>query len=134
MTTRSSSVCALAALLLASHLPAQTTTSNAADEQAIRKMVAQYDSAFNRRDVAGLTAALAEDYVGLDIATPHGVEGRAQRESGWKESMSRLPAAIELYTTVSVIKWLDATHALAHGTWESRHNPGDKTTKGTWLA
>lgn len=111
------------------------TMGTAEDEAAIRAIATGYASAYSARDAAGLAALATEDY---EAVSPEGtrISGRAAFQASLAEEMAMMPAelSITVSATTDFLRWIDATHAVAGGTWSSTGMPaGMGPERGSWM-
>ena len=138
MRKRFLQVCALAGVLaMAACARAQmpAATGSAEDEAAIRANGPKFAEAWNKGDVAAITAMLADNYQGVD---PDGalIEGKAASEAREKEAATqRAGLGLKLSIQTSYIHWVNANNASIGGTWTlAGLPPGAGADKGAWTA
>lgn len=125
--------CLTALALAACAPPPAATTGTAADEQAIHDVTTKYAAAFNNRDAKALAALVAEDYEDVDPTGKH-TQGRSAVESGAAPMWAQLPKDLKMTAGTTYVKWLDATHAIAGGTYQMAGTPAGMPNHGAWMA
>lgn len=139
MRNRISAPVGLLALLLACSAPqgggGAAATGTAADEQAVRSIADKYAAAMSAKDTAAFGAILADDYQVVE-ATGKMVQGRAGAVAMAAQEFAMMPAgmSMSMKTTTDFVKWIDANHAVAGGTWETSPAMPGQPSKGSWLA
>lgn len=137
MRKRFLQACALAGVLTMAacaraQMPAATGTPE--DEAAIRANGAKFAEAWNKGDVAAISAMIADNYHAVE---PDGkmIEGKAANEAFEKESASqRAGLGLTLSIQTSYIHWVNANNASVGGTWTlSGLPPGAGADKGAWM-
>jgi uncharacterized protein (TIGR02246 family) len=106
------------------------------DEAAIRQFSDQYVAAFAARDAAAAGMLVTEDY---QTVMPDGTmqSGRAAFQSSVAEEMAMMPPdmSVTMSGTTDMIRWINATTAVAAGTWSATGMPaGAGPDRGSWLA
>ena len=135
MRKRFLQACALASVLaLAACARVQTPASGTAeDEAAIRANGGKFAAAWNKGDVAAISAMIADNYHAVE---PDGrmIEGKAANEAFEKESAAqRAGLGLTLSIQTSYIHWVNANNASVGGTWSlSGLPPGAGADKGAW--
>jgi uncharacterized protein (TIGR02246 family) len=123
----------LAVLALAACAPPPAAkTGSAADEQAIRDMGTKYAAAFNSRDAKAIAAMTAMDYENVDPMGKH-TQGRAAVESGMTDMWKQMPPDLKMTATTVFVKWIDADHAIAGGTYQMAGMPAGMPNHGAWM-
>jgi uncharacterized protein (TIGR02246 family) len=112
----------------------QPTTGSPADETTIRGLATKYAEAWNKGDVAAITAMLTEDYeaVGADGKV---IKGRAAAEQQEKESLAqRAGMPLQLSASTTFVRFTSATSAAVAGTWTMAGIPAGVPApdKGAW--
>jgi len=137
MRKRFLQACALAGILtMTACARAQTppSTGTAEDEAAIRAIGGKYADAWNKGDVAAVSAMTADNFhsVGADGKL---IEGKAANEASEKELASqRAGLGLKLSIQTSYIHWVNANNASVGGTWTlSGLPPGAGADKGSWM-
>ena len=122
-------------LTMAACAQAPAATGTADDEAAIRANGDKFAEAWNKGDVATLSAMTADNYKAVD-ADGTLIEGRAANEAREKESASqRAPLGLKLSIQTKYIHWVNATSASTGGTWTlAGLPPGAGAEKGAWTA
>ena len=139
MRNRISAPVGLLALLLACSAPqgggSAAATGTAEDEQAVRAIAGKYAAAMSAKDTAAFGAILADDYQVVE-ATGKMVQGRAGAVAMAAQEFAMMPAgmSMSMKTTTDFVRWIDATHAVAGGTWETSPAMPGMPSKGSWLA
>ena len=136
MRQRFVQACALAGVLAmtaCAQAPAATGTSE--DEAAIRANGNKFAEAWNKGDVAAMTAMLADNYHAVE-ADGTLIEGKAKSEARERESASqRAGLGLTLNIQTSYIHWINANNASVGGTWTlAGLPPGAGADKGAWTA
>ncbi len=106
-------VCFLGVAVMAS--PAKK--GDPTDEEAIRKMVADYDEAWNKADLKGVTAFFAQDAVFTE-AQGNVARGRAEIEKMYNEWLTSTYRGSRSHVETRAIRFLKPDAAVADGTWE----------------
>lgn len=137
MRTRFSALLALFAVagLQACSPPAPAATGSPADEQAIRELAGKYAAAFGGRDTAALGALVSDDYETVEATGQH-TQGRASFLAMMGQEFASMPAGMTLSmsATTTYVRWIDANHAIAGGTWETTPAMPPMPSKGSWMA
>jgi len=109
-------------------------TGTAEDEQAIRALTDKYAAAFTAKDTTALGAITANDFEIVDPTGKH-QQSRADALAAAARDYAMMPAnmPVTMKATTTFVRWIDATHAIAGGTWETPSMPG-MPSKGSWLA
>jgi len=129
---------ALLALALACSTPqgggAVAATGTPEDETAIRGIADKYAAAMTAKDTAALGAITADDWE-LDDPTGRHQVGRAAALAAAAQDFAMMPAgmAMTMKATTGFVRWIDATHAIAGGTWEMSPAMPGMPGKGSWL-
>lgn len=126
------STCAGLLALAACNAPAKSGTP--AEETALRAIGAKYAEAFNKNDVAGMSAMVTEDYQAVS-ADGTVIKGRAQFEELEKKSVAqRTGLGLKLSVETTYLKWAGADHASLGGTWMMAGVPKGMgvADKGAW--
>ena len=134
MRQRFLQACALAGVLaMAACAQAPAATGTADDEAAIRANGDKFAAAWNKGDVAAISAMLTDDYHAVE-ADGTLIEGKAANEAREKESASqRAPLGLTLNIKTSYIHWVNANNASVGGTWTlAGLPPGAGAEKGSW--
>lgn len=125
-------VLAMAACARAQTPPATGTSE---DEAAIRANGPKFAAAWNKGDVAAISAMIVDNYHGVD---PDGtvIDGKAANEAREKELASqRAGMGLTLSIQTAYIHWVNANNASVGGTWTlSGLPPGAGADKGAWTA
>ena len=137
MRTRLPALLAVLALLAlpACSAPAPAATGTPEDEQAIRDMAGRYAAAYGARDTAALGALVTDDY--QDVApTGQHTQGRGAFVAGVAQEMASMPAGMtmSMTATTTYVSWVDASHAVAGGTWETSPAMPPMPSRGSWMA
>lgn len=110
-------------------------TGTAEDEAAVRAIAGKYAAAMSAKDTAAFGALVADDY---QIVDPTGkmVQGRAGAVATAAQEFAMMPAgmSMSMKATTDFVRWIDANHAVAGGTWETSPAMPGQPTKGSWLA
>lgn len=124
------SLCTLAAC----STPTPAATGSAEDEQAIRDMAGKYAAAYGARDTVALGALLAEDYEEVDPTGRH-TQGRSAYLQAAAQEFAAMPAGMSMTMTATTtyLRWVDANHAVAGGTWETTPAMAGMPSKGSWM-
>jgi uncharacterized protein (TIGR02246 family) len=126
---------AIAALALTAACAAPApTTGTADDETAIRGLASKYAEAFNKGDVAGLSALITSDYevVGPDGTVVKGKQAFEEMERKGVAERAGMPLVLNVQT--SYVRWMSGTSAAAGGTWTMQGVPaGMGADKGAWI-
>ena len=136
MRKRFLQACALAGVLtMAACARAQApATGTPEDEAAIRANGPKFAEAWNKGDVAAISAMIRENYhsVGPDGKL---IEGREANATVEKESAAqRAGLGLTLSIQTSYIHWVNANNAAVGGTWTlSGLPPGAGAEKGAWM-
>ncbi len=136
MRTRFPAPLMLVALaVMACAAPAPAGTGSAEDEQAIRALADRYSAAYAARDTAALAALVAEDYETVDPTGRH-TQGRSGFSAAVAQELAMMPANMPLTMRAGTnfVRWIDANHAVAGGTWETGPAMPGMPTKGSWMA
>jgi len=114
---------------------ATAATGSPEDEQAVRAIAGKYAAAMSAKDTAALGAIVADDYQVVE-ATGKMVQGRAGAVAAAAEEFAMMPPGMSMTmkTTTDFVKWIDANHAVAGGTWETSPAMPPMPSKGSWLA
>lgn len=133
------SLAAFAVLLLpACAKPAEgggmAAAGSAADEQAVRDIATKYADAYSKHDTAALGAITADDYEEVDAMGTH-TQGRAAAEANAAKDFASMPAGMSMPMTATTVyvRWIDATHAVAGGTWQMTGTMPGMPTRGAWM-
>ena len=104
------------------------------DEQAVRSLATKYAAAMSAKDTAALGAMVADDYQVVD-PTGKMIQGRAGAVAAAAQEFAMMPAgmSMSMKATTDFVKWIDATHAVAGGTWETSPAMAGMPSKGSWL-
>ncbi len=134
MPTTRAAPFALLALLLACAPPEGGGTGTAEDEQAIRSMSDRYAAAYSARDTAALGAMVADDYQAVDPTGRH-IQGRDAATAAAAQELAMVPAGVSLSMKAGTtfVRWIDANHAVAGGTWEISPAMPGMPSKGSWV-
>lgn len=110
-------------------------TGTPEDEAAVRGIAGKYAMAMSSKDTAAFGAILADDYQVVE-ATGKLVQGKAGAVAAAAQEFAMMPAgmSMSMKTTTDFVKWIDATHAIAGGTWETSPAMPGMPSKGSWLA
>lgn len=126
----------LAVLALAACPPAAPPAAMGTpeDETAIRAMADQYVAAYAAKDAAALAALVSEDYEDVD-PTGRRTQGRAAFQEAVQQMFSTMPAGMTMSMTATTdyIRWIDATHAVAGGTWQTSPAMPPMPSRGSWM-
>ena len=138
MRNRFSAPVGLLALLFACSAPqggGGGATGSAEDEQAVRAIAGKYAAAYSARDTAMFGAIIADDYQAVD-PTGKMIQGRAGAVAAAAEEFAMVPAGVtmSMSTTTDFVKWIDANHAVAGGTFSMSPAMPGVPSKGSWLA
>ena len=112
--------------------PPAAKTGTAADEQAIRDLTTKYAAAFNGHDAKAMAALTATDYEDVDPMGKH-TQGRAAVESGMSDMWKQMPAEMKMTAATVYVKWIDAAHAIAGGTYQMAGTPPGMPNHGAWM-
>lgn len=135
MRTRlSASLAFLALAVMACQAPAPAATGSAEDEQAIRTMADKYSAAYSARDTAALAALVSEDYQDVDPTGRH-TQGRAAFAAAVAQELAMMPAnaSVSMKAATTYVRWIDANHAVAGGTWEVSPAMPGAPSRGSWM-
>ncbi|HEV8597804.1 MAG TPA: DUF4440 domain-containing protein [Gemmatimonadales bacterium] len=127
---------ALAVFMLPSCSPsAPAAIGSASDEQAIREIAGKYAAAYAAKDTAALGALVADDYETVEATGAH-TQGRAAFTAMAAKDFAMMPAGMSMGMTASTtyVRWIDANHAVAGGTWETSPAMPPMPSKGSWTA
>lgn len=115
--------------------PAPAATGSPADDQAIRDMANKYSAAYTAKDTAALGALVADDYEEVDPAGAHH-QGRGAFEAAVGKELAMMPAGMSMSMTATTdyVRWVDANHAIAGGTWATTPAMPPMPSKGSWMA
>jgi uncharacterized protein (TIGR02246 family) len=115
--------------------PAPAATGTPSDEQAIREIAGKYAAAYTAKDTAALGALVAEDYEDVDPTGAH-PQGRAAFQARAAQDFAMMPAgmSMSMTATTSYVRWIDADHAVAGGTFETTPAMPPMPSKGSWMA
>jgi hypothetical protein len=87
------------------------------------------------KDTAALGAITADDY---QIVDPTGkmIQGRGAATAAAAQEFAMMPAgmSVSMKAGTSFVRWIDANHAVAGGTWEMSPAMPGMPAKGSWLA
>ena len=110
-------------------------TGTPEDEQAIRALTDKYAAAMTARDTTALGAITANDFEIVDPTGKH-QQSRADALAAAARDYAMMPAnmPVTMKATTSFVRWIDATHAVASGTWEMSPAMPGMPGKGSWLA
>lgn len=110
-------------------------TGTPEDEQAVRAIADKYAAAYTAKDTAAFGAITADDYQGVD-PTGKMIQGRAGAVASAAQEFAMIPAGMSMSMTATTdfVKWMDATHAVAGGTWTVSPAMPGMPSKGSWLA
>ena len=110
-------------------------TGTPEDEQAIHALTDKYAAAFTARDTAALGAITASDFEVVDATGKH-QQSRAEAIASAARDYAMMPAnmPMTMKATTTFVRWIDATHAVAGGTWETTPAMAGMPSKGSWLA
>lgn len=128
----------LLALLLACSAPqgggGAAATGTPEDEQAVRSLAEKYAAANTAKDTVALGAIIADDYQTVE-PTGKVIQGRAAAVASAAQEWAMMPAnmSMTMKAGTSFVRWIDATHAVAGGTWESSPAMPGIPTRGSWL-
>jgi ketosteroid isomerase-like protein len=129
----------LLALLLACSAPqgggGAAATGSAEDEQAVRAIAGKYAAAYSARDTAMFGAIVADDYQAVD-PTGKMIQGRAGAVAAAAQEFAMVPAGMTMSMTATTdfVRWIDANHAVAGGTFSMSPVMPGMPSKGSWLA
>jgi len=134
MRSRSLSLLAAIAVLgmAACTPPAPAKQGSAADEQAIRDLAGKYAAAFNAHDSKAMGALMATDYEEVDPMGKH-TQGRDAAEANMTAMWPQMPADMKMTATTTFVKWIDANHATAAGTYQMAGTPAGMPNHGAWI-
>jgi len=109
-------------------------TGTPEDEQAIRALADKYAAAFTAKDTTALGAITASDFEIVDATGKH-QQGRAEALASAARDYAMMPAnmPMTMKATTAFVRWIDATHAVAGGTWETSPAMAGMPSKGSWL-
>jgi uncharacterized protein (TIGR02246 family) len=115
--------------------PAPAATGSESDEQAIREIAGKYAAAYAAKDTAALGALIADDYETVEATGEH-TQGHAGFTAMAAKSFAMMPAGMSMGMTASTtyVRWIDANHAVAGGTWETTPAMPPMPSKGSWTA
>lgn len=109
------------------------TTGTSDDEVAIRGLASKYAEAWNKGDIAVLSAMVTEDF---EAVMPDGtvIKGKAANEEAEKKALAgRQGLPLVLSVTTGYVKFGGATSASAGGPWTlAGLPPGAGADKGAW--
>ena len=110
-------------------------TGSTEDEQAIRAIADKYGAALSAKDTAALAQLVTQDYEEVDPTGKH-KQGRAAFTAAMAQDFAMMPAGMSMTmkATTDFIRWVDANHAVAGGTWETTPAMPPMPSKGSWLA
>jgi uncharacterized protein (TIGR02246 family) len=113
--------------------PAPAATGSAGDEQAIREVAGKYAAAYAAKDTAALGALVADDYETVEATGDH-TQGRAGFTAALAKEFAMMPAGMSMSMTAGTtfVRWVDANHAIAGGTWETTPAMAGMPSKGSW--
>jgi uncharacterized protein (TIGR02246 family) len=112
--------------------PATPATGTPGDEQSIKELAAKYSSAMNSHDMKAFGTMLAADYEEVDPTGKH-TAGRDSVVAGMTEMMKQMPADMKMSATTTYVKWIDAKHAIAGGTYQSTGMPAGMANHGAFM-
>ncbi|MGQ0704436.1 MAG: SgcJ/EcaC family oxidoreductase [Gemmatimonadales bacterium] len=129
------SLASLAVSALAACAAPPAATGTAEDEAAIRAMADKYVAAYGAKDAAALGALVTDDYEDVD-PTGKRTQGRAGFEEAVRQMFATMPAGMTMSMTATTdyIRWIDANHAVAGGTWQTSPAMPPMPSKGSWMA
>lgn len=111
----------------------EATNEWAADEAAIRRMVADFADAWNRHDPAGLVRDIAEE---CDHVSVRGrwQQGRAELEQTYRRNHPTVWAAVTYHPEVEAIHFLrpDVAVAIVRGAFRAADG-GEDVGRSTWV-
>ena len=127
----------LAALALAA-CPASAppgVTGTPEDEAAIRAVADKYVAAYGAKDASALAALVTEDYEDVN-PTGKRTQGRAGFEEAVRQEFATMPAGMTMSMTATTdyVRWIDANHAVAGGTWQVSPAMPPMPSRGSWMA
>jgi uncharacterized protein (TIGR02246 family) len=114
-------------------MPAQGTPD---DEVTIRGLAGKYSAAFNANDAAAIGRMVSDDFERVAADGTH-VRGRAAfQHMEEKGARDRQAAGLKLTldAPTNYVRWIDATHAVAGGTWTMTGGPPGAPAKGSWMS
>ncbi len=108
-------------------------TGTPEDEAAVRAIADKYAAAMSAKDTTRLAAITTSDWEVVDPTGRH-QQGRGAATAAAAQDFAMMPAgmAMTMKATTTFVRWIDATHAVAGGTWETPGMPG-MPGKGSWL-
>jgi len=114
---------------------AAPATGTAEDEQAIRGLADKYAAAFTARDTAAFRTLVTSDYQDVDPTGKH-TQGADAVVASVAAEMATMPAGmtVAMKTTTTYVTFIDATHAVAGGTFEVTPAMPGTNGKGAWMA
>jgi hypothetical protein len=106
----------------------------AEDEQAVRSLADKYAAAYTAKDTAMLGATVADEYQSVD-PTGKLIQGRSAAVAAAAQEFAMIPAGMSMSMTATTdfVKWMDATHAVAGGTWTVSPAMPGVPSKGSWM-
>jgi uncharacterized protein (TIGR02246 family) len=137
--SRSPAPLALVALLAVSACAgsggAPAATGTPEDEQAIRGITTAYAAAYSAKDTAAFAALMVDDYHAVDPTGRH-LTSKADAVAAAVAEFAMMPAgvSVSMSATTDFIKFIDANHAMAGGTWSISPSMPGMPSKGSWLA
>jgi len=109
-------------------------TGTPEDEQAIRAIADKYAAAMSAKDTTALAAITTTDWELVDPTGRH-QQGRGAATAAAAQDFAMMPAgmAMGMKASTTFVRWIDATHAVAGGTWEMAAAMPGMPGKGSWL-
>jgi uncharacterized protein (TIGR02246 family) len=124
---------AMSAAACASPPPATEGTPD--DEVAIRGLAGKYSAAFNANDAAAMAQLVSEDFENISADGAH-TKGRAAFQKMEEQGIADRQGAglkLTLAATTGYVRWIDAGHAVAGGTYTMAGLPPGAPDKGSWI-
>ena len=133
--TKLLSVVALGALAACTTQSSTPATGSPEDEQAIRVVAEKYGAAYAARDTAALGQLVTEDYQDVMPDGRH-TQGRAAFQALAAQELAMIPAGVtmSMSATTAYVRFIDANHAVAGGTWSVSPGAPGMPSKGSWMA
>jgi uncharacterized protein (TIGR02246 family) len=112
--------------------PATPATGTPGDEESIKELASKYSAAMNSRDMKAFGTLVAPDYEEVDPTGKHTM-GRDSVVAGMTEMMKQMPADMKMSASTSYVKWIDAKHAVAGGTYQMTGMPAGMPNHGAFM-